>query len=303
MATLFFADDDAAMRRLVTDTLEARGHEVRTAGDGRAALEGIRSLPPEAVVLDVRMGHPDGVEVCRALRSEPALAHLPIMLLTGENRPDDRIRGFDAGADDFLGKPFDPRELVARVEGLLRRSRRDLARNPTSGLPGGKAIRSEIDRRLSGGGAVTICYFDVDHFKAFGDRFGFVAGDRAIHAVSEAIRGAPWGADTFLGHVGGDDFVAVTAGSEVRAVALRACADAGERIASLVPAEVRREGRYLSHRREGGEGWFPLPRLSVAILHLAPGSPASGAELGERVAVLKRDAKLSPGGVAESSAA
>jgi PleD family two-component response regulator len=303
MATILFADDDSAMRRLVADALEARGHEVRVVSDGRSALAQVGTAPPQAVVLDVRMGAPDGVEVCRRLRSDPALSHLPIILLTGENRPDDRLRGFEAGADDYLGKPFDPRELVARVEALLRRSRRDLERNPTSGLPGGERIRLEIERRLDAGHEVSLCYFDVDHFKPFGDRFGFTLGDRAIRAVADAIRAGEWGADAFVGHVGGDDFVTVCRRTDAADLARRVRKEAGERIAELVPDEVRRAGSYLSRDRAGQPGHFPLPRVSVAVLHLPPGSPAGDADLGERMAELKLAAKLSPEGIAEARSA
>jgi PleD family two-component response regulator len=303
MANILFADDDADMRLLVAEVLGAHGHQVRVAPDGRDTLVQIRVALPDVAVLDVRMGTPDGVDVCRAVRAEPAIAHLPILLLTGENQPDDRLRGFDAGADDYLGKPFDPRELVARVEALIRRSRRDLERNPTSGLPGGHVIREEIERRLAAGQEVALCYFDVDHFKPFGDRFGFATGDLAIRAVAEAISGAGWSAGDFVGHVGGDDFVAVSGRSDAAQLALAAQLAAGERIAGLVSDQVRAEGSYVSRDREGRAGRFPLPRVSVAVLHLAAGTSAGAVELGGRIAELKRAAKHSDDGFAEAGSA
>src|SRR3712207_2211966 len=109
MSVILFADDDLAMRQMVSDLLRAAGHQVRLASDGRTALDEARADPPDLVILDYRMGRPNGLEVCRTIKSTPRLAHLPVLMLTAQGEVEDRIRGFDAGADDYLPKPFDPR--------------------------------------------------------------------------------------------------------------------------------------------------------------------------------------------------
>src|SRR5690606_19347324 len=104
----------------------AAGHEIRVASSGAEALENLKHGEPSVVVLDYRMGTPDGLEVCRRIKENPRFAHLPVLILTGESELESRLRGFDAGADDYLAKPFDPRELLARVHAMLLLARRGL---------------------------------------------------------------------------------------------------------------------------------------------------------------------------------
>ena len=111
-------DDDARLGASVKRALAYEGHEVELAGDGRAALDAARDRPPDLVVLDVMLPGVDGVEVCRRLRSG---SDVPILMLTARDAVSDRVTGLDAGADDYLVKPFAYDELLARVRALLRR--------------------------------------------------------------------------------------------------------------------------------------------------------------------------------------
>ena len=112
-------DDDAPIRRMLDRTLTAEGYEVRCAADGGAALASIERSVPDAVVLDVSMPGLDGLEVCRRLRGKRLAT--PILLLTARDALEDRVAGLDAGADDYLVKPFAVEELSARLRALLRR--------------------------------------------------------------------------------------------------------------------------------------------------------------------------------------
>ena len=113
------AEDDSAVRSAVTKVLELEGHEVTPVSDGNAALEEILAKPPHAVVMDVMMPFLDGLSVCRELRRRGNKT--PILLLTARHEIGDRVAGLDAGADDYLVKPFAVDELLARVRALLRR--------------------------------------------------------------------------------------------------------------------------------------------------------------------------------------
>ena len=117
---LLVVDDDRAIRESLGRALRLEGYDVALAGDGAAALEAIRTDPPAAVVLDVMMPNVDGLTVCRVLRSEGD--RTPILMLTARTETPDRVAGLDAGADDYLPKPFELDELLARVRALLRRS-------------------------------------------------------------------------------------------------------------------------------------------------------------------------------------
>lgn len=297
MSEIIFADDDAAMREMVGEMLRSAGHRARLMSDPLVALQEIRRSPPDLVILDYRMGPPDGLTICRKIKNDPRLEHLPVLILTAEGRVEDRIQGFDAGADDYLPKPFDARELRARVQALLRLTRQGLDRNPTSGLPGGDAIRRAFENRTALGAPFTVSYLDLDHFKPFGDRFGFALGDRVIQETGQILTEVA-GEDTFAGHIGGDDFILIGTPEDARKQVEAARAAFSARLKELLPAQVVAAGRYRATDREGRVREFPLTRLTAAIVHVRPGAVRSLAELGERVAAVKQRAKRE-GGIAE----
>jgi two-component system, OmpR family, response regulator MprA len=119
--SVLVVDDDAPVRRMLERTLGAEGYDVRTAPDGGAALAAVERAAPDLVVLDVAMPGLDGLAVARRLRGKRLTT--PILLLTARDAVADRVAGLDAGADDYLVKPFAPEELLARVRALLRRGR------------------------------------------------------------------------------------------------------------------------------------------------------------------------------------
>jgi DNA-binding response OmpR family regulator len=119
-AHVLVAEDDPKQAELVRRYLEHEGHAVVVVGDGRAALDELRRNPPDLLVLDVMMPRVDGLDVCRILRRD---SELPVLMLTARSTEDDLLLGLDLGADDYLTKPYSPRELAARVRTLLRRTR------------------------------------------------------------------------------------------------------------------------------------------------------------------------------------
>lgn len=118
---ILVADDDEDILELVRYRLRAAGYEVATASDGREALRLVRELRPDLAILDVMMAFLDGYEVTRELRKDEALEAIPVILLTARVQDDDVQRGFAAGADDYVKKPFSPQELRARVQSILGR--------------------------------------------------------------------------------------------------------------------------------------------------------------------------------------
>lgn len=119
--TILVVDDDANIVRLVRSYLEQDGYRVETAGDGKTALQAIRTLRPDLVVLDLMLPEVDGLAVTRTVRAEASLAATPILMLTARVEDVDRIIGLEMGADDYVTKPFNPREVSARVKTILRR--------------------------------------------------------------------------------------------------------------------------------------------------------------------------------------
>jgi two-component system phosphate regulon response regulator PhoB len=124
--TVLVVEDDTALCELLTWNLSAEGYNVRSTGDGEEALLMVREELPDAIVLDWMVEQLPGIEVCRRLRRDRETARIPIVMLTARGEEEDRIRGLKTGADDYVTKPFSTRELMARMEALLRRSQPSL---------------------------------------------------------------------------------------------------------------------------------------------------------------------------------
>ncbi len=124
MARILVADDDEDIRMLVVMRLQHSGHEVEQAGDGAEAVEQCRNDAPDLVVLDLMMPGMNGLDACRTIRADPALARTPVILLTARAQSSDVEAGMAAGADDYITKPFSPRDLAERVDALLAQGER-----------------------------------------------------------------------------------------------------------------------------------------------------------------------------------
>jgi len=119
MANILIVDDQPDLAALLSDILTDAGHATRIAGDGRDALAAIQGDPPDLVVLDVQMPEIDGFEVATMLKADPATATIPIIMVSAQDGRGARMVGLESGAEDYLGKPVDPAELLAKIRNLL----------------------------------------------------------------------------------------------------------------------------------------------------------------------------------------
>jgi diguanylate cyclase (GGDEF)-like protein len=265
--TILVVDDDVDIVRFVEMNLRLEGYRVLIARDGAEALELVATDLPDLILLDVMMPGLDGIEVTRRLRADSRTSTLPIIMLTAKTMTADRVLGLTAGADDYIIKPFDTLELVARVRSTLRRNAEARAMSPLTGLPGNIRIEDEIAGRVSSGSPFAVAYLDLDNFKAFNDAHGFLRGDKVILLLAKALRKAVEGADppVFIGHVGGDDFVLVSRPEQVEELA-RAAVEAFDRDVPALhdPADVAR-GHLEIVDRQGLMRSFPLVSLSVGV--------------------------------------
>ena len=279
---------------MVRDLLESSGHEIALAADGPAALEAVRTREPDLLILDLNMPGLSGYEVCREVKRNPGTARVPILMLTAQSSVEHKLEGFEAGADDYLPKPFDARELRARVSALLRLVRRESDRNPTSGLPGGHAIDEELGARAARGETFAVCYLDLDNFKPFADHFGFAVADDVIRDTGDAIRKAvsAVGSPTdFVGHIGGDDFIVITEPDRADEVSHECATRFRDVVGRAVGDEAMRTGSFTGVDRSGIMRNMPLACMSVAILLVRPEDWVSSRHLGARAAEVKRRAK------------
>ena len=187
-------EDDQHIRELVLLHLSLEGLTAAAAGDGTEALRLVRSEPFDLVVLDVMLPGLDGVTVCRAIRREPAIKDLPILMLTARRDEADKVLGLESGADDYLPKPFGIREFVARVRALLRRRRAALA--PPAGQQPAITVGGLIvdpARRLA-----RVDSRDIDLTAHEFDLLYVLASNRGIVFSRDALLQRVWGGDTHI---------------------------------------------------------------------------------------------------------
>lgn len=298
MSTVLVVDDDPDIARFVELNLRLEGFEVQVVHDGEEALAVAPELQPDLVVLDVLLPGADGVEVCRRLRADPATANTPVIMLTAKSMSADKVVGLTAGADDYVLKPFDTLELVARVRRTLRRHAEVRAVSPLTGLPGNLRIDEQIAAAVAAGRPFAVCYLDLDNFKAFNDTYGFLRGDDMIAllaaatttAVAEAGEPAP-----FLGHIGGDDFVVVGTPNQAEPLARRTMelVDAG--VPALHAPEDVARGHLEVPDRQGIVRRFPLVSVSIGVVSSERRRFADRLDVVTTVSEMKSVAKSRPG--------
>jgi diguanylate cyclase (GGDEF)-like protein len=296
--TILVVDDDPDIARFVEVNLRSAGYDVAVAGDGEEALERAAELRPDLVLLDVMMPRIDGFEVAQRLRKNPQTANTSIIMLTAKALSADKVTGLQSGADDYIIKPFDPIELLARVKGTLRRAKEMRNLSPLTGLPGNIRIQEEIERQVREDRPFAVLYSDLDNFKTYNDQKGFVRGDRLIQATARIIQDAVvefGAADSFVGHVGGDDFVAVVPPDVAEDVAKRICDRFTEQLSQFYDEEDLQRGHVRMEDRKGVLQDIPIVAVSVGI---ASTSRRGFAHYGEAVAVateMKQFAKRDSG--------
>jgi len=291
------ADDDPSTLALIDLALHDAGYDCVLATNGKAALEQARAARPDLVLLDVGMPVMTGDEVHRELRRDPRTRYIPVVFVTAKKTTAEMATRLRNGADDFVAKPFDIDELVARVSSSLRRAAELRSLNPLSGLPGNLTISHEIDARLADGTDVACLYVDVDHFKDFNDRHGFTRGDRVIahlaELLSQAVREVS--DEAFTGHVGGDDFVVLAPASRAEELAQGIITRFDASVPALYDAEDRARGWVEATDRRGRTRRVPFVTVSIGIVPLVPDRFTSATEVARAAAEMKEVAKSRSG--------
>jgi two-component system cell cycle response regulator len=229
---VLLVDDSASQRAVIAHRLKEAGFEVATAVDGHDCLLVLGELRPDIVLLDVVMPGIDGWETLDRIR---LTSGVPVIMLTARAEEIDRVRGLRAGADDYLGKPFQQDELEARIEAVMRRS--DLGRRDgLTGLRNRRTFDEHLGSMFAPGGETgkpfALVLFDIDHFKQVNDTQGHAAGDQVLQDVASiAQRRMRAGEQIF--RIGGEEFAIVLVGDR----------DAGVIVAERVRASVESEPR------------------------------------------------------------
>ena len=225
------AEDDASSRFRLETALRAWGYHVTSVADGRQAIAALALADgPSLAVLDWSMPEANGLEVCQAIRSDPGSRYVYAILLTSHDRDEDVIAGFDAGADDYVTKPFNTKELRARIRCGARivqlqrqlvaaheELREKAMHDPLTGLLNRGAFFEigdlEFARAKRSRTPISIVMADIDHFKSINDRFGHPGGDDVLREVARRLQ-ATFRKEDAVGRYGGEEFVALAVGCE-----------------------------------------------------------------------------------------
>jgi len=291
---ILVADDDPDIRDVLKLTLSQDNYEVVEAKDGEEALKIINTKPLGLVLLDYKMPKVDGRQVCRAIKKDLLLRHLPVIMVTAKGDIDDKVGGIDAGADDYVVKPFEPKELLARIRMIIRRTESDLEANPLTRLPGNVSIINEISRHLEDKSLFAVCYLDLDKFKAYNDKYGFEHGDEVIRETARILIRAVQecgNPDDFIGHIGGDDFVAITTPDTADNLCKKIIADFGKALPFFYNDTDRKMGYIIARDRSGKEQKIPLLSISIGVVTNESRKIEHLAQIGEIGAELKSYAK------------
>ncbi|HEY1012528.1 MAG TPA: diguanylate cyclase, partial [Herpetosiphonaceae bacterium] len=235
-STILIADDDVANLKLIVDHLRSDDLEILTARDGATALARAQLAQPDLIILDVQMPGIDGFEVCRRLKRSPATQAIPVIFMTALSGIEDKLRGFAAGGVDYVPKPFQSEELLARVsahltifrlqrelraeiaerrraEAALLAANQELQRlavlDELTSIANRRRFEQYLRAQWERPAPLSLVICDVDFFKRYNDAYGHPAGDRCLRQVAQAICRAASRVDDLVARYGGEEFAAI----------------------------------------------------------------------------------------------
>lgn len=295
---VLIVDDAFEVAEWISLLLAPVGYRVRSVTSGEDAHEAARRFMPDLVIVDADSPGGEGLAFCRELRGDPRTGWAAIMMLSHRADVDARIAAFTSGADDYVVKPVEPRELLARVRTRLERSMELRGVSPLTGLPGNFSIERELDAFLESREDFALIHADLDRFKAFNDRYGFVRGDEAIRATGRAVLdavGETGPLPRFVGHVGGDDFAMLVSPDVAEEVCEKVASQVAARLAPLYDPEDRERGLIELVDRQGKLRSMPLLSISMGVAISTLRAYESAAAVSSVASEMKEVAKMETG--------
>jgi PleD family two-component response regulator len=294
--TVLVVDDDPFISNIICEALLSEGYKIEKAADGEEALAKIEQVIPDLVIMDYMMPKMDGPQVCRKVKANPKIKHVPIIMVTAVADVKEKVQLLESGAEDYIVKPFDLEELLARVKVVLRRTKQlNVDVNSITKLPGNTAIAKEIDLRLKSAEKFAVCYADLGNFKAFNDRYGFDSGNRVIGEMAKLMKRVVEDSDIqncFLGHIGGDDFIAIMPAGYAEHFCIELINRFDYFIMGMYDPEDSKKGYILARNRQGEMMRFPIMRLRIAVISNQKRNLISLGQISSIAAELKEKAKL-----------
>ncbi len=295
-AKILTIDDDPDILDVLDLTL-SDFYEVIQAPNGAEGLKLTQTRSPNLIICDYMMPVMNGKDFCKEVKKDILLQHIPVIMLTGKGEVKDMVGGIEAGADDYIVKPFDPDALLARIRMIMRRTTRSLDANPLTLLPGNSSIMDELQKSIEGKTPFAVGYVDLDKFKIYNDKYGFEKGDEVIRETArilvKVVR-AEVGQEAFVGHVGGDDFVFIADDSIIDDVCQKIINEFDELVPRFYNEEDRKNGFVIGKDRLGNQTKTGLLAISIGIVSNSGMKITHVAQVGEIGAELKKYAKSFP---------
>ena len=297
---LFFSPAGRSAPDCVRQWADGKSLAIIPVSDPAALHEMVLRSLPQLVVIDADDSGATGLELCARLKGDSYSAIVPLAAVITRHTTNGVKSWFAAGADEVITPLFEPAEQILRLDGMMTRTARDVAVNPSTRLPGTTEIERAIRHRMEDGGLFAVCYADLDHFKEYNDRYSYYDGDRVIYIVSrilhDVVKGMV-GALGFVGHIGGDDFILVIPFESIAAV----CSEVLDVFDTLIPYQYneqdRRAGYYFGKDRRGQLHRVPLMTLSIGIVTNQHRRFAHPAQVSELATEMKSYAKTQVGSV------
>ena len=233
------------------------------------ALDTIYSEPPDLIIVNQPLEGDGWKDLCSRIKSDTVFGNLPILLILQPSKHDRKINWEDMPVDDYLKRPLDPKEIQARVSLTFARVARVRDANPLTRLPGNYSIMSEIQARIDSESTFTVGYVDLDQFKSYNDRYGFLRGDEIIKMTARLLMNSIRKLDSpeaFVGHLGGDDFVFIVPPERLDSVCQEVIENFDLIVVDFYDEEDRIRGYIDSTNRKGKKERFPIMSVSIALV-------------------------------------
>jgi len=295
---IVLAVPDLKLREILLYLLRAWEYNVVVVEEGENLVEYLKKENPNLIIIDAATNGKKGLEVCKQIKADFLTSYIPTIVLIDKKQLRRDLLSIEQGVDDYLIKPPDPIDLEIRIVLALRSAAHHFNANALTRLPGNKLIERELIQRLDSGDHFSFHYIDIDNFKSYNDKYGYIRGNHAIKdtagIISKNVKACGNGKD-FVGHIGGDDFVIITTPDKAEPIARKTIRDFDAMANGRYSNPDLENGFIVARDRSGKIANIPLMSLSIAIVNNTSGNVSTLFELMDITAELKNYLKALPG--------
>ena len=295
---IVLAVPDLKLREILLYLLKAWEYNVMELPEEEDVIEYLKKENPNLIIIDATLHGKKGLEICKEIKGDFLTSYIPTIVLIDKKQLRRDLLSIEQGVDDYLIKPPDPIDLEIRIVLALRSAAHHFNANALTRLPGNKLIERELIQRLDSGNHFSFHYIDIDNFKSYNDKYGYIRGNHVIidtaRIISKNVKVCGNGKD-FVGHIGGDDFVIITTPDKAEPIAKQTIRDFDAMVPGRYSNPDLENGFIVARDRGGRIANIPLMSLSIAIVNNTLGNVSNLLELMDVTTELKDYLKALPG--------